>query len=132
MVASRGRSAWAGSRPANAAGACTSSAGGSLSGWSKGWLLPGSGVQFGGSEGQAETQTPPSWQARRRRVSWDKIKGSSNMVATVSGKIKVQADLGEIEKAVRLIVEPSSVVELRALHVQQQYGQPKTVAGFFD
>jgi hypothetical protein len=41
-------------------------------------------------------------------------------------------DRAEIEKALQLFLEPGQVVELRALHVVQRYGQPKTVAGFFD
>lgn len=41
-------------------------------------------------------------------------------------------DAAAILAAARLLVEPGSVVELRALHVEQRYGRPATVAGFFD
>lgn len=37
-----------------------------------------------------------------------------------------------IAETLRLFIEPGQVAELRALQVQQRYGLPKTVSGFFD
>jgi hypothetical protein len=49
----------------------------------------------------------------------------------------VRTDLPEVNAAtvakwLALFVRPGDVAELRGLHVQQRYGRPQTVAGFFD
>jgi hypothetical protein len=41
-------------------------------------------------------------------------------------------DTAQVAEWLRLFVEPGQVTELRALDVQQRYGRPQTVAGFFD
>jgi hypothetical protein len=41
-------------------------------------------------------------------------------------------DTAQVAAWLRLFVEPGQVTELRALDVQQRWGRPQTVAGFFD
>src|SRR5438132_1170184 len=41
-------------------------------------------------------------------------------------------DPGQVVNWLRLFVQPRDVTELRAIKVQQRYGRPQTVAGFFD
>jgi hypothetical protein len=40
--------------------------------------------------------------------------------------------LGQVTDWLRLFVRPGDVTELRAIKVQQRYGHPQTIAGFFD
>ncbi len=42
------------------------------------------------------------------------------------------ATAAQIAEWLRLFVEPGQVTELQALSAEQRYGNPKTVAGFFD
>jgi hypothetical protein len=51
----------------------------------------------------------------------------------VAGQAAIRggASHNQIVAWMRTILAPDQVVELRALHVQQRYGRPRTVAGFF-
>jgi len=46
---------------------------------------------------------------------------------------EIQVDIDEIERSLKLIIEPGQITELRALEVSTREGQrPYTVAGYFN
>jgi hypothetical protein len=49
-----------------------------------------------------------------------------------AGEPESKPDVAMVEQAARIIAERGAAIELRALHVKQRYGGPKTIAGFFD
>jgi AAA domain len=58
--------------------------------------------------------------------------GGSSKAGSATPSQQLEKDAAAVAARLRLFAEPGQVVELRALGVEQQYGRPQTVAGFFD
>jgi hypothetical protein len=57
---------------------------------------------------------------------------STSIGAVQSEKLSPDEPAKRVAEWLRYLKEPGQITELRALHVQQRYGRPQTVAGFFD
>ena len=66
------------------------------------------------------------------QVSNDKSACAGGGSASRNGKSAQPHDVDQVVRSLRLFVHPDDVTELRAIRVQQRFGRPQTVAGFFD